>query len=61
MNIQQEIQDCKCRISKYQNKINYCSNDEQRNHYAYQLKQEQIKLEGFELLLELSQKVGGNY
>lgn len=60
MNIQQEIQDCKCRISNYQNKLNYCSNDEQRNHLSYQLKQEQIKLEGFELLLELAKKVGGN-
>ena len=61
MNIQQEIQDCKSRISKYQNQINYCSNEEQKNHLNYQLKQEQIKLEGFELLWELSQKVGGNY
>ena len=61
MNIQQEIQDCKYRISKYQNKLSYCANDEQRNHFAYQLRQEQIKLEGFELLWELSQKVGGNY
>ena len=61
MNIKQEIQDCKSRIKKYQNQRNNCFNDDLKKHLEYQLQQEQLKLESFELLLDLSQKVGEHY
>ena len=61
MNIKQEIQDCKSRIKKYQNQSRNCFNDDLKQHLDYQLRQEQLKLESFELLLDLSQKVGEHY
>lgn len=61
MNIKQEIRDCKSRIKKYQNQRNNCFNDDLKKHLEYQLQQEQLKLESFELLLDLSQKVGEHY
>lgn len=61
MNIKQEIQDCKSRIKKYQNQRNNCFTDDLKQHLDYQLRQEQLKLESFELLLDLSQKVGEHY
>ena len=61
MNIKQEIHDCKSRITKYQNQRKNCFNAELKNHLDYQLRQEQLKLESFELLYALSQKVGEHY
>lgn len=58
MNLKQEIGTSKATISKLKSQIPNCKNEEHKQHLEYQLKQEQVKLEGFELLLSLSQKVG---
>ena len=58
MNLKQEIGTSKATISKLKKQIPNCKNEESKQHLEYKLKQEQIKLESFELLLSLSQKVG---
>ena len=61
MNLKQEIENSKALITKYQNQINNCFDEDLKQHLKYQLKQEQIKLESYELLLSLNKKVGRNY
>lgn len=58
MNLKQEIGTSKAKISTLKNKISNCQNEELKEHLKYQLKQEQIKLEGFELLLSLYKRIG---
>lgn len=61
MNLKQEIGTSKSKISTLKNKISNCNNEELKEHLKYQLKQEQIKLEGFELLLSLYKRIGTFY
>lgn len=61
MNLKQEIGTLKASIKKIERQIPNCKNEELKQHLEYQLKQEQIKLEGYELLLSLAQKVGNYY
>ena len=58
LNLKQEIGNSKALIKKYQNQINSCYSDKLREDLKYKLKQEQTKLEGYELLLDLYIKVG---
>lgn len=48
------------KIQKLTNQISNCFDTELKRHLEYELKQEALKLESYELLLELSKKVGGN-
>ena len=61
MNLKQEIGNSKALITKYQKQIKNCYDEDLKQHLKYQLKQEQIKLESYELLLSLNEKVGRNY
>lgn len=61
MNLIQEIGNCKALITKYQNQLTNCYNEDLKRHLKYQLQQEQIKLESYELLLDLYKKVGRAY
>lgn len=61
MNLKQEIGTSKAKISTLKNKLSNCKNEELQEHLKYQLKQEQIKLEGFELLLSLYKRIGTFY
>lgn len=61
MNLKQEIGTSKAKISTLKNQILHCKNEELQEHLKYQLKQEQIKLEGFELLLSLYKRIGTFY
>ena len=61
MNLKQEIENSKALITKYQKQINNCYDEELKQHLKYQLKQEQLKLESYELLLSLNKKIGRNY
>lgn len=61
MNYKQEIGNCKALITKYQNQISNCFDEDLKNSLQYKLNQEQLKLESFELLLSLNQKVSRNY
>lgn len=59
MNIKEEMKESRDRITKLQNQIPNCFNPDLKRHLEYELRQEQLKLESFELLLELSHKAGG--
>lgn len=61
MNLKQEIGNCKALITKYQNQLTNCYNEDLKRHLEYQLTQEQLKLESYELLLDLYKKVGRAY
>ena len=61
MNLKQEIGNSKALITKYQKQIKKCYDEDLKQHLIYQLTQEQIKLESYELLLSLNKKVGRNY
>ena len=61
MNLKQEIGNSKALITKYQKQINNCYDEDLKQHLKYQLKQEQLKLESYELLLSLNKTVGRNY
>lgn len=56
--IKQQIGTSTSRIKNYKRQLATCSNDEMRTQLLYKLKQEEIKLESFELLLYHYQKVG---
>lgn len=58
LNLKQEIGNSKALIKKYQNQIESCYSENLKESLQNKLKQEQIKLEGYELLLELYKKVG---
>lgn len=61
MDIKNELNNCKSNIRNYKKILELCTDEEERNHFQYQIKQEQIKLESFELLLSLSEKMRGKY
>lgn len=61
MNIKNEMNTCKSKIKKYKKSLLFCTNEEEKNHLQYQLKQEELKLESFILLSSLSKKVWENY
>lgn len=61
MDIKNELNNCKSNIRYYKKVLELCTDKEEQNHLKYQIKQEQIKLESFELLLSLSEKVRGKY
>lgn len=52
---------CKSKIREYKKHLEICTDDEERQHFQYQIEQEKIKLESFELLSALSEKVRGKY
>ena len=56
--LKQQIGTSTSRIKNYKRQLATCSNDEMRTQLLYKLKQEEIKLESFELLLYHYQKVG---
>lgn len=58
INIKQEIGSSKALINKYKNQLANCYNIELKQQLEYKLQQEQLKLESYELLLGLYQKVG---
>lgn len=59
INIKEEMKESRDRIKKLQNQIPNCYNPDLKRHLAYELHQEQLKLESYELLIELSKKAGG--
>ena len=61
MNVKQEIANSKKMIVKYQNQISNCKNEDLKQSLKNKLKQEQVKLESYELLLALHKKVGSFY
>lgn len=61
MDIKNELNNCKSNIKYYKKVLKLCTDTEKQNHLKYQIEQEQIKLESFELLLSLSEKVRGKY
>lgn len=61
MNYKQEIGNSKTLITKYKNQIANCFDEDLKNSLQYKLNQEQLKLESFELLLSLNQKVNHKY
>ena len=48
------------KVQKLTNQISNCFDLELKRHLEYELKQEALKLESFELLLELAKKAGCN-
>lgn len=46
------------KVQKLTNQLSNCFDTDLKRHLEYQLKQEALKLESFELLLELSKKAG---
>ena len=61
MNIKNELNNCKLSIRNYKKTLELSSDEEERNYLKYQIQQEKIKLESFELLLSLSEKVREKY
>ena len=61
MNYKQEIGNSKALITKYKNQIANCFDEDLKKSLQYKLNQEQLKLESFELLLSLNQKVNHKY
>ena len=57
MNVKQEIEKSKKRIVKYQNQISNCKDENLKQTIYNKLKQEQVKLESYELLFALHKKV----
>ena len=48
------------KVQKLTNQISNCYDTELKRHLEYQLRQETLKLESYELLLELAKKAGYN-
>lgn len=61
MDLKQEINNSKLNIRNYKKELESSSDEEERNHLYYLIKQEKIKLESYELLLSLSEKLRGKY
>lgn len=61
MDLKQEINNSKYNIRNYKKILEITSDEEEKNHLYYLIKQEEIKLESFELLLSLSEKLRGKY
>ena len=56
--IKQHINTSTSRIKNYKKQLATCTNEDLRAQLLYKLKQEEIKLESFELLLFHYQKMG---
>lgn len=56
--LKQQIGTSTSRIKNYKKQLATCSNEELRTQLLYKLKQEELKLENYELLLYHYQKVG---
>ena len=56
--LKQQIGTSTSRIKNYKKQLAICSNEELRTQLLYKLKQEEIKLESYELLLYHYKKVG---
>lgn len=56
--IKQHLDTSTSRIKNYKKQLATCTNDDLRAQLLYKLKQEEIKLESFELLLFHYQKMG---
>lgn len=52
---------CKSKIREYKKRLELCTDNEEQKHFQYQIEQEKIKLESFELLSALSEKVSRKY
>ena len=61
INIREEMKTHKARIKKLNNQITNCYNPDLKERLQYELKQEQLKLESYELLLALARRAGKNY
>ena len=57
MNVKQEIEKSKKKIVKYQNQISNCKDENLKQTIYNKLKQEQVKLESYELLFALHKRV----
>lgn len=55
------MKESKASIQKLQNQIPNCYNSDLKRHLQYELHQEQLKLESYELLLDLSRKAGAEH
>ena len=56
--LKQQIGTSTSRIKNYKKQLATCSNEELRTQLLYKLKQEELKLESYELLLYHYKKVG---
>lgn len=56
--LKQQIGTSTSRIKNYKKQLATCSNEELRSQLLYKLKQEELKLESYELLLYHYKKVG---
>ena len=61
MNVKQEIANSKKQIVKYQKQLSNCKDEHLKQIISNKLKQEQAKLESYELLLALRKRVGSFY
>lgn len=61
MNVKQEIANSKKQIVKYQNQLSNCKDENLKQIISNKLKQEQAKLESYELLFALRKRVGSFY
>ena len=61
MNVKQEIAHSKKLITKYQNQISNCKDEDIKKILYNKLVQEQVKLESYELLVALNKRVGSFY
>lgn len=48
------------KVQKLTNQLSNCFDTELKRHLEYELKQEALKLESYELLLELAKQAGRN-
>ena len=60
INIKQEINESRQKVQKLQNQLSNCFHSDLKRHLEYELHQEELKLESYELLLELAHKAGSN-
>lgn len=56
--LKQQIGTSTSRVKNYKKQLATCSNEELRSQLLYKLKQEELKLESYELLLYHYKKVG---
>lgn len=58
INIKQELNTSKQKVHALRKQLSNCHNKEQMSHIEYAIQQELIKIEGYELLLDLSHRLG---
>lgn len=61
INIKQELNQSKQKANKLKNQLSNCYDKELKSHLEYSLNQELLKIESYELLLDLSRKAGVTY